>query len=102
MTKLLTNLSNVSQNNWTIRVKNPVWWVSMVIAFCTPVFIYYGIAGESLDTWDKILQLFTQAISNPYVLFTALVNAVAVSIDPTTTGVSDSTTALDYSTPSDK
>jgi len=102
MTKLLTNLSNVSQINWSIRVKNPVWWVSMVIAFFAPIFVYYGISGESLDSWTKVLQLLTQAISNPYVVFTALVSAVAVSIDPTTTGVTDSTAALDYSKPSDK
>ncbi len=102
MGNLLVNLSNASKINWAIRIKNPIWWVKVVVAFVTPIFVYYGITGQSVDTWAKAGNLLTQAFSNPYVLFTALLSATATSIDPTTTGLSDSTTALTFVKPNNK
>ena len=99
MSKLLLNLSNVTKINWIIRVKNPVWWAQVIISFFVPIFVYYGISGESMDSWAKLFALIHNAISNPFVLATAIISAVTTSIDSTSTGVSDSSTARDYVEP---
>lgn len=102
MVKLLENLSSASKINWAVRVKNPVWWFKVIIAFFTPIFIYYGITGESMDTWEKVANLIVQAVSNPYVLSTAILSAITTSIDPTSTGVTDSAMAMEYSKPNSR
>lgn len=85
--------------NWKIRVKNPSFWVSVVIAIVTPVLAYFGLTAQDMTSWSAIWDVIVQAVSNPYVLLMAAVSVYNAVVDPTTTGVTDSSRALQYDTP---
>ena len=89
--------------NWKIRLKNPSFWVSVIIAVVTPVFAYTGLTAQDMTTWSAVWDIIKSAASNPYVLLMAAVSVYNAVIDPTTTGVTDSAQALTYDEPnSDK
>ena len=85
--------------NWKIRIKNPSFWVSVVIAIVTPVLAYFGLTAQDMTSWSAIWDVIVQAVSNPYVLLMAAVSVYKAVVDPTTTGVTDSSRALQYDTP---
>lgn len=85
--------------NWKIRIKNPSFWVSIIIAIVTPVLAYFGLTAQDMTSWGAIWDVIVQAISNPYVLLMAAVSVYNAIVDPTTTGVTDSSRALQYDTP---
>lgn len=85
--------------NWKIRIKNPSFWVSVVIAIVTPVLAYFGLTAQDMTSWSAIWDVVVQAVSNPYVLLMAAVSVYNAVVDPTTTGVTDSSRALQYDTP---
>lgn len=85
--------------NWKIRIKNPSFWVSVVIAIVTPVLAYFGLTAQDMTSWSAIWDVIVQAVSNPYVLLMAAVSVYNAIVDPTTTGVTDSSRALHYNTP---
>lgn len=85
--------------NWTIRVKNPSFWVSVVIAFITPVLAYMGLTAADITTWAALGNVLLSAVSNPYVLVLVAGSVYNAIVDPTSTGVTDSAKALDYSEP---
>ena len=85
--------------NWKIRIKNPSFWVSVVIAIVTPVLAYFGLTAQDMTSWSAIWDVIVQAVSNPYVLLMAAVSVYNAIVDPTTTGVTDSSRALQYNTP---
>ena len=61
--------------NLKVRVKNPVFWVQIVLSILTPVLAYAGLTAQDLTTWSKVGELIVGAVSNPYVL-----SLVAVSV----------------------
>lgn len=88
--------------NWKIRFKNPIFIAQIIMAILLPIVAYFGLNVEDLTSWSKLGNMLLDAILNPYV-----VGLVAVSLwnainDPTTTGVTDSTNALNYENPSNK
>ena len=85
--------------NWKIRIKNPSFWVSVIIAIVTPVLAYFGLTAQDMTSWSAIWDVIVQAVSNPYVLLMAAVSVYNAVVDPTTTGVTDSSRALQYDTP---
>lgn len=85
--------------NWKIRVKNPVWWTQIGLSVLTPILAYAGLTASDLTTWYALGELLLGAISNPYVLFTVAVSVWNACNDPTTSGISDSLQALDYTKP---
>lgn len=85
--------------NWTVRLKNPIWWVQIVLAMLAPILAYAGITAADITTWKALGDLLLSAISNPYVLSLVVVAAWNSINDPTTAGGSDSTQALSYKTP---
>lgn len=85
--------------NWMVRVKNPSFWIGIVISIVAPVLTYFGLTVQDLTTWSAIGSLFVDAISNPYVILTILVSVYNTIVDPTTTGVTDSANALTYTEP---
>ncbi|MDG3374398.1 phage holin family protein [Enterococcus sp. DIV0174] len=88
--------------NWKIRfnwAENKTFIFRFVIAVFLPVLTYYGLKAEDLTSWKAIGDVIVNAISNPFVLGTMLVNALNVIPDPTTQGVTDSKQALEYDTP---
>ena len=92
-------LSQLFQINWAVRVKNPAWWIQILVAAAIAVLSYYGMNPEDLTSWSGVGNLIVQAFSNPYVVLMMIVSIVNITIDPTSSGVSDSAKAMNYSTP---
>ena len=85
--------------NWRVRIKNPVWWAQMVLAIFTPILAYAGLTAQDLTTWGALWDLLIQAVTNPYVLGLVVVSVWNAVNDPTTSGITDSTRAMTYTTP---
>lgn len=88
--------------NWTVRIKNPMWWVGMIGVIGAPVLAYTGMAASDITTWGALGDLVKQVFSNPYLFGSvamAVLGAIGVTSDPTTTGIGDSTRALTYDAP---
>lgn len=80
--------------NWNVRLKNKNFWLALVPALALLFQAFADIFGIKLEfgqTIDKVLVFIN-------VLFAFLV-LVGIVNDPTTTGLSDSTRALDYDEP---
>ena len=75
--------------NWTVRVKNPAFWVSVAIAVITPILAYMGLTVQDITTWAALGNVLLEAVSNPYILLMVAVSVYNAIIDPTTPGVSD-------------
>lgn len=85
--------------NWTVRLKNPSFWVSVAIAVITPILAYKGITAQDITTWAALGDMLIQAVSNPYILMLVAASVYNAVIDPTTTGITDSANALTYTEP---
>ena len=80
--------------NWNVRLKNKNFWLALVPALALLFQAFADIFGIKLEfgqTIDKVLVFIN-------VLFAFLV-LVGIVNDPTTSGLSDSTQALDYDEP---
>lgn len=80
--------------NWKVRLKNPMFWLTVIPAVITFVYTVLG-------AFDVVPAISQDVIVN---IVTALISAlttIGVLIDPTTKGVGDSKRALGYDRPSD-
>lgn len=80
--------------NWTVRIKNKNFWLTLIPAVLLLVQVVARVFGYTLELGelgDKLL-----AVVNA--LFTVL-TILGIVTDPTTAGVSDSQQALTYSEP---
>lgn len=87
--------------NWKIRIKNVSFWVSIFVAVVTPILAYMGLTMQDMTTWSAFGNMLLSAVQNPYVLMLVIASVYNAVIDPTTTGVTDSKNALEYTTPND-
>ena len=85
--------------NWTIRFKNPVFWVSIIAAIFVPILAYLGMSWNQITSWTQLGDVIFTAIKNPVIFLTVIVSVYNTIIDPTTKGVSDSINALTYTEP---
>ena len=87
--------------NWKVRFnkKNILFIAQVIISVVIPVLTYFGLQASDLTTWSKVWETLVQAISNPYVVVMAIVSLFNAVTDPTTKGISDSTSALSYTQP---
>lgn len=87
--------------NWKVRFnkKNILFITQVIISVVIPVLAYFGLQASDLTTWSKVWETFVHAISNPYVVVMAIVSLFNAVTDPTTKGISDSTSALSYTQP---
>lgn len=85
--------------NWTVRLKNSLWWAQTVCAVVLPILAYFGFAWEDMTSWAMLGTLLVQAIQNPVVVVSALVALFNALTDPTTAGISDSMRAMRYEEP---
>jgi phi LC3 family holin len=87
--------------NWKVRFnkKNILFITQVIVSVVIPVLTYFGLQASDLTTWSKVWETFMQAISNPYVVVMAIVSLFNAVTDPTTKGISDSTSALSYTQP---
>ena len=85
--------------NIKVRVKNPVFWVQILLSILTPILAYAGLTAQDLTTWAKLGEVLIMALSNPYVLGLVVVSVWNALNDPTTKGITDSKRAMEYEKP---
>lgn len=80
--------------NWKVRLKNPVFWLTVIPAVIALVYTMLGLFGVvPTISEDTLVNAVTAIIS--------ALTTVGVLIDPTTKGVGDSDRALTYVEPGD-
>lgn len=80
--------------NWTVRLKNKNFWVSIVpavILLIQAVAAVFGMELELSETGDKILDVVNAAF--------IVLSVLGVVNDPTTAGYHDSELAMTYEAP---
>ena len=87
--------------NFKVRSKNPACIVLVVLSCILPVLAYGGVELSSLTTWKAVGDAFMATLNNPYALLTILLSVTGATIDPTSSGLTDSARALDYGAPAD-
>lgn len=80
--------------NWKVRVKNKLFWLSIVPALLLLVQAIAAPFGYNFD-FNVLNQQLADIINAAFVVLSIL----GIVVDPTTTGVSDSTQALSYEQP---
>ncbi len=80
--------------NWTVRLRNKAFWVSLIPALLLLVQVVAGVFGFMLDLGDLGNKLL--AVVNAVF---AVLTILGVVTDPTTAGMSDSKQALSYQAP---
>ncbi|MGN1419606.1 MAG: phage holin [Acutalibacteraceae bacterium] len=78
--------------NWKVRLKNPVFWLTVIPAVIALVYTVLGLFGVvPTISEDKIVNAVTAIIS--------ALTTIGVLVDPTTKGICDSDRALCYDAP---
>ena len=85
--------------NWTVRFKNPLFWVQVLLAILMPILAYMGLTVEDLTSWAILGNALLEAVKNPYVLGLVVVSVWNAVNDPTTAGMKDSELAKTYIRP---
>lgn len=87
--------------NWKVRFNkhNVTFIIRFVAALIIPVLAYLGLEVTDLTSWKLIGDVLLQFISNPFLLGLTVINALNMIPDPTTTGITDSEKALNYTEP---
>ena len=80
--------------NWKVRLKNPVFWLTVIPAVIALVYTILGL-------FDVVPTISEDVLVNAVTAIISALSTVGVLIDPTTKGVGDSDRALTYEEPSD-
>ena len=80
--------------NWTVRLKNKTFWLSVIPAALLLVQVVAAVFGYTLDFGELGNRLL--AVVNAVF---ALLSVLGIVTDPTTAGVSDSAQAMTYEKP---
>lgn len=80
--------------NWKVRVKNKLFWLSIVPSLLLLVQAIAAPFGYNFD-FNVLNQQLADIINAAFVVLSIL----GIVVDPTTTGVSDSIQALGYEQP---
>lgn len=81
--------------NWTVRLKNKTFWLTVIPAIFVLVKTVASALGFSIDL-SIAENTIMQVVEVVFVVLTAL----GVIVDPTTVGVGDSVRAMSYVKPS--
>lgn len=78
--------------NWKVRIKNPVFWLTMIPAVASFVYTMFGLFGivPSISE-DMIVNAFTAIVS--------ALTTLGVLVDPTTKGLKDGALGITYTEP---
>ncbi len=78
--------------NWTVRLRNPVFWLTAIPSVATLIYTVLGLFGVvptvSEDTLVNACSVIVSALTS-----------LGVLVDHTTAGMSDSDRALTYTMP---
>lgn len=91
----LTKLKQIVRINWTVRGKNPYFWLGLIAVILAAI----GISPESLTSWPILYAQIRALFSNPFAVGCVIVAVLGYINDPTTSGLSDSRQAMGYETP---
>ena len=80
--------------NWKVRIKNPTFWISAIAALALVAQTVAEVFGYTIDLSTLVgkLQAVVKAVF-------ALLAVMGIVVDPTTSGVGDSSRALGYEVP---
>lgn len=85
--------------NLKVRLKNPVFWVQLIVGAFATAMAYAGLTAAEMTSWSGVWQVVQGAFTNPYCLFLIASNVWNALNDPTTAGVTDSDRAKSYDKP---
>ena len=85
--------------NWSVRVKNPLFWAEIAASILLPILAHMGLNWADMTSWAALGEVLFSAIQNPVIVVAILVSVWNAITDPTTKGISDSAQALTYSKP---
>ena len=88
--------------NLKVRIKNPVFWVQIILGAFATALAYAGLTAADMTTWAGVWEITKGTVSNPYCLFLVACNVWSALNDPTTSGVTDSDRAKNYTAPLQK
>ena len=80
--------------NWRIRFKNPVFLAQLVCAIVMPLIVGVGATWEQMTTFPTLFETIAAGLSNPVVVVAMISSVWTCITDPTTSGTSDSFSAL--------
>lgn len=83
------------QINWRIRFKNPLFIAQLVCAVVMPLITGMGYEWSQMTTWATLGEVLAAALGNPVVVVAMVVSVFNLITDPTTSGISDSKSALE-------
>ncbi|MGI6256163.1 MAG: phage holin [Acutalibacter sp.] len=89
----------MSKINWTVRVKNPLFWAQVAVGVLSPILVGLGLQWEDMTTWAALGEALRRAVLNPVIVVAVVVSLWGVVTDPTTAGMGDSSQALSYTEP---
>lgn len=78
--------------NWKVRIKNKVWLAALAALVVS--FVY-----DALAMFEIVPNVGEEWVMNVINTVLTLLSMLGVIIDPTTTGLSDSVRALEYTEP---
>ena len=81
--------------NWKIRLKNPVFIAQLACAVVIPLITGMGYEWSQMTTWATLGEVIAAALGNPVVVVAMVVSVFNLITDPTTSGISDSKSALE-------
>ena len=85
--------------NWTVRFKNPQFWISIVLSVLVPPFVFAGIEFNQVNSWPQFFGVLGSGFANPYVVLMIIVSLYNSITDKTTKGFGDSYIAKQYLKP---
>lgn len=80
--------------NWKVRIKSKAFWIAMISAImliAQPVLAMFGVTIDTIGIQTELTNVVNA-------VFGVLV-ALGVVVDPTTSGISDSSRAMGYESP---
>lgn len=85
--------------NWKLRLKNPNFWVPLILFLFSTVGSVAHVAEADLTTWRGLSEVIKNILLNPSQLFAIGFALYGYIVDMTTKGTSDSQKALTYNEP---
>ena len=82
----------MSKINWSVRLRNPMFWLTAIPAVIS--FVY-----SSLSLFGIVPQIAESTVVSAVSTIISALTALGVLVDPTTKGVTDSPRALTYAQP---
>lgn len=81
--------------NIPVRLKNPWFWIGLVSIALTAI----GVDPSMFTSWSAVWDAIKDVLANPVQLVTMILAILAVFIDPTTAGITDSDLVMTYGKP---